>query len=57
MVDAITAMDAETISAEKAELLRNEFMPTPEEVELINERVESGYEFSHLVFLDSVIKI
>jgi hypothetical protein len=41
-VDAIAKMDVENITPEKAELLRNSFMPTDEELPLIKQRVADG---------------
>ena len=45
-------MDTTAITTEKAELLRNDFWPTAEEVELINDRVDDGQKLAPLdVFL------
>jgi len=52
VVAAVEKLDFEAITAEKAELLRNDFMPTPEELSAMTERVDNG---SKLAPLDSFL--
>jgi len=48
VIDAIEKMDMEKIPAEKAELLRNEFIPTPEETSAIKARIEKNEKIAPL---------
>ena len=55
VVDAIAKMDTNKITPEKAELLKNDFLPTDEEKELIKERKEAGSKLAPLdIFLDTL---
>lgn len=48
IIEAIDKMDMSRVSAEKAELLRNEFLPTKEEIDAITARMEGNQKIAPL---------
>ena len=48
VIDAIERMDVDKIPPEKAELLRNDFLPTDEELKAIKERTDNGQKIAPL---------
>lgn len=48
VIDAIERMDVDKIPPEKAELLRNDFLPTDEELKAIKERTDTGQKIAPL---------